>query len=424
MNKLYKKLLGLAIILCGFIQAFAQDPFTPYLDGHAPAIAKELGTEQRGDSVILRKVLIHSRDVQTESGVIASNLFAVIAHPVKPGRYPGILVLHGGGGSAEVEQAARWAGQGYIAVALDEPGIANPEKAPLSEGAWKKYPYGQHRFTANPDITASTVFDGVVAGLQGLYLLKDQPDVIKDRVGIVGISWGGYLTTMLTGLVGARIHTSFSVFGSGFYDHGSSFLRELDAMPPAEKTIWLQYLDAGRRISSVKTPYFLAGPTDDNFFYPPAVMATLQEMKGKVNHVFAPNANHKIPLAGGSINNHASGRPGWLEMEQTWFDFYLKGIGKPFPQIEKAEVVSSKPDTVRVRFKVKSKLEVVDAQVWFSGTDQPWTKRTWKSTPAVKMKDGWYYADILLQAREAIDWFASAGDARPVTVSSMMLPGK
>jgi cephalosporin-C deacetylase-like acetyl esterase len=412
--------------------AIAQDPFLSYLIGKPPTIVKEIGIETN-DSVTIRKLIFHSRDVQTINGITASDIFAAIVRPNKPGRYPGLLILHGGGGFAEVDRAVKWAAQGYIVLVLDEPGIAFPEKALLSEGHWKNYPYGQHRFTANPDITTSTVFDGVLSAIQGLYLLRDQTDVNKDRIGVVGISWGGYLTTMITGIASRYIHASFSVFGSGFYDYGSSFLRELNAMPESEKELWLQYLDAGRRIEKVKTPFFIAAAADDNFFYPPAVMATLDAMKGPVNHLFAPNANHKIPVPGGSITK-STNRPGWLEMELTWFNYYLKGIGEPFPRIDKATQIeperdvinhsSSDKNSLHIRFAVKSSYPITEAKVFYSAKITDWTKRNWLSVDAVKADDGSYYAILPPEAGNNIDWFASVSDSRPVTVSSMIISGK
>jgi dienelactone hydrolase len=431
-NKPFKA-LSTALFLMFFTNSiFAQDPFLPYLNGNSPVIVKELGTETN-DSVTIRKMLFHSRDVQTEQGAVASNIFATIARPTKPGKYPGLLVLHGGGGSAEVDKAIKWAAQGYVVVALDEPGIAFPDKAPLSEGRWKSYQYGQHRFIASPDITTSTVFDGVLSTIQALYLLRAQTDVNKERIGVVGVSWGGYLTTMVTGIAGRYIHASFSVFGSGFYDHGSSFLRELNAMPDSEKKLWLQYLDAGRRIEKVKTPFFIAAAANDNFFYPPAVMATLDAMKGPVNHLFAPNANHKIPVLGGSITK-STNRPGWLEMELTWFNYYLKGIGEPFPRIDNAMQIKSEKDAINhssnnkkslyIRFTVKSSVQVTEAKVFYSTTIPDWTKRNWLSVDAGKADDGSYYAILPSEAGNNIDWFASVSDSRPVTVSSMIIPGK
>ena len=219
-----------AVILCGTAQAGA-GPFAPYLAPRPPAIARDLGVETSA-KVTLHRVVFYSRTVDTAAGAVRSEIFAAIARPIRPGRYPGILVLHGGGGSAHIEKAVEWAERGYIAVAPDLPGIANPAKTPNSNGAWKQHAYGAAHFRTVPDATASVIFDGVVAALQALQLLRAQPGVIGDRVGVTGVSWGGYTTIMVAGLAGHAVRASFSIYGSGHYDLGSSFLTQLQKLAP------------------------------------------------------------------------------------------------------------------------------------------------------------------------------------------------
>ncbi len=396
-----------------------EDPFEPYLTGKAPTILQDLGEEIKG-TIKVRKILFLSRNVQTHEGIQENRIFAVITRPSKPGNYPGLLVLHGGGGSAEIEKAEKWAALGYVVVTLDIPGVANPEKVPLSEGHWKTFTYGTKRFTAHPHITSSTIFDGALAALQGFYLLQSQADVIKTKIGIAGISWGGYLTTMVTGLVHSQVAASFSVFGSGNFDAGSVFLKELDKMPSSERGQWLQYLDAGRRIKDHHAPFFIAAAANDNWFYPPAVTATLLSMKGPVNHLFAANANHKIPDPGGSEADKTA-KPGWLEMEQIYFDYYLKDSGLPFPMISSVtQKMLKKSDSKKyvVRFKVKSKTKLELARVYFSTFNKEWSKREWKEIPAERIGKNKYQATLPDSISEQqISWYPSISDSRPVSVS-------
>ena len=394
----------------------AQDPFIPYLNNTAPKIITELGEET--DSIKLRKVIFHSRDVTIDGKVISTNVYAAIARPLKPGNYPGILVLHGGGGAAEVDKIRNWAAKGYIAVSLDLPGVTAPEKVPNSTGFWKTYAYAKNRFTVMPDITRSTIFEGVVAAVQGFYLLHSQPDVIKKNIGITGVSWGGYMTTIVSGLVNADVRASFSTYGSGFYDTASVFLKELDKMPAADKALWLKYLDAGRRAKYINTPYFIAAATNDNWFYPPAVMATLKAVKGQVNHFFAPNANHGAPIPGG---NSSPKRVGTMQMEETYFNYYLKGMGLPLPQVLKPTGTPDKSTgNYKVKFSVSSKTNITAATVYYS-TDSTWTKRKWVAVQAIPSNNSNYEAQIPAQViAKGSFWFASISDERPVTVSSMI----
>lgn len=398
-----------------------EDPFQSYLTGKQPQILKELG-EEIHDGVKVRKLIFYSREIQTPVGKDTTKIFAVITRPLAAGHYPGLLILHGGGGNAETDMAIEWSKQGYIALVLDEPGIADPEKVHSSDGKWKSLVYGQNRFTANPGITASTLFDGVLAAVQGLYLLHSQPDVIKERIGVTGISWGGYLTTIVSGLGNSMVNASFSVFGSGFYDHGSTFLKELNKMTPDDRAVWLKYLDAGRRANNIKSPFFTAAATNDNWFYPPAVEATLRSVKGPVNHLFAANVSHSIPLPGGT-KGQGSKKPGWLEMEQIYFDYFLKGVGDPLPVILKTTQKNlPKKGSIYVKFKVKSPNPVREATVYYSQSGKEWTERKWFSISAFAKKKGWYEAELPVNdSLQVIDWFASISDARPVTVSSYMV---
>ena len=396
------------------------DPFSEYLTGEAPSIVEDLG-EETENGVKLRKIIFQSYNYTEENKEKSATIFAVIARPEKDGKYPGLLVLHGGGGFAEIEKAKKWAALGYVVVALDEPGVASPEKIPFSHGPWNKYKYGENRFVVKPDIKSSTLFSAVLASVQGLYLLHSQPDVIKDKVGIVGISWGGYLTTIVSGLANQFINASFSVYGSGFYDDGSVFLEQLDIMEPSDRALWLKYLDAGRRASSVKTPFFIAAAANDQWFYPPAVTSTLKNIKGQVNHLFAPNCSHKIELPGGTVSLKPD-QPGWLAMEQIYFDYYMKGIGHPLPQIQKIKTEQSASGNTLVKFKVNSSTEIINAQVSYSLTGVKWPERKWETVSAKDSGHGWYVAEIPSgNLKQPFECFATVSDSRPVSVSGFLI---
>jgi hypothetical protein len=197
------------------------DPFLPYLSGKPPVIVSKLATEIVG-TVRLERVVFLSRLVPTKKGTEPSKVFAVIASPLKQGKYPGLLVLHGGRGAAEEKKAIAWATRGYVVVAPDLPGIAAPELIPNSSGPWKGS-FTTKYISANPDVTASPTFDGVLAAIQALDWLRDRADVRVERIGVVGIAWGGYVATMVRvsreigagDVLGIRLRLLRSRFGLG-----------------------------------------------------------------------------------------------------------------------------------------------------------------------------------------------------------------
>src|SRR5205823_2456732 len=110
MNRLLPLLAALLLISVRIQAAAEGDPFPPDLDVKAPEILRDVPTtESVPENVTLRGVVFRSRE--------DSEIFAVIATPKTPGKHPGLLVLHGGGGAAEVTKAIAWAERGYVAVA-------------------------------------------------------------------------------------------------------------------------------------------------------------------------------------------------------------------------------------------------------------------------------------------------------------------
>ena len=195
-------------------------------------------------------------------------------------------------------------------------------------------------------------------------------------------------------------------------------MKNLDKMTETDREIWLRYLDAGRRMNRVKTPFFIAAASNDNWFYPPAVSATLHAARGYTNHLFAANANHSAPVPGGTKDGGAD-KPGWLKMEETYFDYYLKGKGGALPEITRVKYkMVKKQDSafLHVRFRVKGPAPVTEACVCFSTANAEWTKRKWDKKQASSERKNRY--EILVPVKEETDWFITVSDARPVTVSS------
>ena len=78
--------------------AAVEDPLAPLLDGRPPEIVRVLpAPEKIAPGIAVERIVFRSHD--------SAEVFALIARPLGRGPHPGLLVLHGGGGSAEVEKA-------------------------------------------------------------------------------------------------------------------------------------------------------------------------------------------------------------------------------------------------------------------------------------------------------------------------------
>ncbi|MEI6493650.1 MAG: alpha/beta fold hydrolase [Verrucomicrobiota bacterium] len=411
-------------------------------------------------------------------------VYAMIAMPANaaPGdKLPGLLFLHGGGYFAQnnsmYSRVVQWAAAGYVVVACDLPGIASPEFADVASGTWRSVPYANiSRFTVTPDIKASWLYTAEATALKAFALLKSQPEVDPSKIGIVGISWGGYSTVMLSGLLGDRVAAGFSVFGSGFYDEDSAWKPYFLSPPPAYlfkndpaglqqwetegAKQWLTYLDAGRRAGGIKAHFYLASPANDHFFRPPAVVKTLRAITNaaSLNFQFSPNSqldpkdtnpahdigyyciksSHNILTPGGNVVPPAFSQPavgrGMLPMEAVYFDYLLKGVGAPLSTIKLAD--NPKPDAqknLEINFAVTADPSVkLDApKLYYSvhTDDDTWEKRNWISLDA-PMKDtgtngNTHSYSVTLPAGivgQNVDWYVLVSDTRGAWATTVTTP--
>jgi hypothetical protein len=108
--------------------------------------------------------------------------------------------------------------------------------------------------------------------MKALDLLRSLPETDIANVGVVGVSWGGAMTTMVCGLAGDKVKAGFAIWGCGFFDVGNwrggkpnpnAKPGALSAnMTPEERDRWLRDLDPGRRVPNMKAAFFLAGAAE------------------------------------------------------------------------------------------------------------------------------------------------------------------
>jgi cephalosporin-C deacetylase-like acetyl esterase len=109
---------------------------------------------------------------------------------------PGMVLVHGGGGTAYQNWVKLWVDRGYAAIAMDtcgalpEPPTAKPRPRHEFSGPPGWGGFDQMHEKLEDQWTYHAVADAILAHS----LLRTQPSVDASRIGLTGISWGGFLT--------------------------------------------------------------------------------------------------------------------------------------------------------------------------------------------------------------------------------------
>jgi dienelactone hydrolase len=159
-----------------------------------------------------------------------TRVFAYLGRPQQlTGKTPGILHIHGGGQTANLDWARFWARRGYVALSFDFCGDTNlsnlgPEYRREHFTRWGKVPANMMQVSGGRSMTPTPRhnpwYHWTLAARRGLSLLEAQPEVDAERLGIFGISVGGTLTWIVAG-VDPRVKAAVPIYGNGWESYNS-----------------------------------------------------------------------------------------------------------------------------------------------------------------------------------------------------------
>lgn len=195
--------------------------------------------------------------------------FAYYGIPAESTKAPGMVLLHGGGGTAFADWVRMWNARGFAAIAVDTVGT-RPEKAPITKRWDPKR--ARHEFSgpagwgdfANVDLplTDQWTYHAVAVSIAAHSFLREQPGVDAKRIGLTGISWGGYLTSIVAS-VDSRFRFGIPVYGCGYLGEDSAWLKDFEKLGPDRAGKWLKHWDPSAYLSKAKRPLFWINGTND-----------------------------------------------------------------------------------------------------------------------------------------------------------------
>lgn len=311
-----------------------------------------------------------------------------------PGGFPAIVLAHGGGGTAYVDYVKMWNRRGYAAISMDlygklpAPGIAATERRALPGG----YPFGDK--TENP--TEEWTYHAVSAIVLAHSLIRTFPEVDRDRIGLVGTSWGG-IHSCIAAALDPRFRVVVSVYGCGFLSQGDKSIgfhrMYRDALP---------WWDPSHFLPEVKTPFFWIAGTDDGDFSP-------DMWQQSINITPGTEAESLIVKLGHSDEGQAY--PLVAEMVGS----ILKNE-RALPRLEPPVI-----EGCRISVRYQSAKPLLHADLCYTADRGDRAKRVWQ-TRAAKIEDAIISAEVpvdamafFINAYDKRGTIAPLGDAWPVS---------
>ncbi|MDB6173990.1 MAG: axeA 1 [Chthoniobacteraceae bacterium] len=304
-----------------------------------------------------------------------TRIFAYLARPEGEGPFPAIVLVHGGGGQAFKDWAEHWAKRGYVALAMDTAGQAK-DKSRLPDGGPDQHDPIKFRAFEEDEAREMWTYHAVAAVIRGHSLLASLPEVDRERIGVTGISWGGYLACIVAGL-DDRLKVAVSVYGCGSLGDNSYWKEPiLDKMPAEQRERWLRLFDPSSYLATIRCPILFLDGTNDVAYPLDSVMKTYMSVRSDLR-----NISIIIEMPHGHL---------WTFSEVD--DFVDAALKTGVPQIARLRIsevangyaicVGVDPDAPR-----RPDLPIVrSVMVNYTVDSGPWQKRVWR-TVSVEEKD-------------------------------------
>ena len=292
-----------------------------------------------------------------------TEVFAYVGIPrVKDRLVPGMVCVHGGGGRAFRQWVEMWLERGYAAIAMDLSGRdVNGNR--LTNGG------PEQDDTAKFSTTAAWrdmwTYHAVSAVVRANSVLRGISSVDSDRIGITGISWGGYLTCIVVG-VDTRFACAIPVYGCGFLQHNSAdkWMKIFAEMTDEQRRAWHDKCDPSVYLRHVTIPMLFVSRTNDTAYPLDILEMSCTLPDGDVSRCI------RIEMAHGH-------EPGWAPREIHIFADQHLATGAPLPLIR-----ASNRTARLVRSEFTSCRTIHNGYLLYTGCRNRWQDRKWRTTPA------------------------------------------
>lgn len=349
-----------------------------------------------------------------------TRVFAFYASPSTLGtagdskKFPGVVLIHGGGGTAFADWCYLWAKRGYAAIAMDLAGSRPPEPtfdattgAPVGHQSDSKLRTrlsdggpgqgGESKFDSiTGDVSDQWPFHAAACVIRAHSLLRSFSEVDADRTAVTGISWGGY-TTCLVASLDDRFQAAVPVYGCGFLYEGESVQKPSIDKLGNHRDQWIRTYDPSAWLGRCNVPMLFVNGTNDVHYPLDSYQKSIDKVPGFKQVRIEVQMRHGHP-------------PGWAPAEIGLFiDSYCRA-GTPLPKLSRPTI---EDDVVRVTCNHSAPLK--SAALHFTTDGGLRSDRMWKSTPAM------ISGNTIIAPKPPADantWFIAVTDNRNAMVTT------
>jgi len=309
------------------------------------------------------------------------------------GEVPAMVLVHSG--SAYKEWVQEWTARGYAAISISVEGQTDRRV----DKVWERHEWaGPQRVGIYGDSTEALedqwMYHAVADTILANSLIRTIDGVDASRVGVMGISWGGVITSTVIGL-DDRFAFGVPTFGCGGLASAENRYGEALGNNETYKQVW----DPMLRLRRAKLPtLWLSRPEGKHF--PMDIFA--------LNYATV-TGEHMVSLVPKMGHGHG---PGWNRPECYAFaDSIVNGLGPWCVPVR----ASLQGDLCKATFR---STKVLDAAVLVSTTDRGVSgERKWVETPATVVRKGSNWSARATLPAGSTAWFMNVKSGDLVTSS-------
>lgn len=252
----------------------------------------------------------------------ATKVFAWLGMPDSTeGKVPGVVLVHGGGGTAFKDWVKKWNDHGFAAISIAVEGQTDEavakEKRRDNPRGWKRHQWAGPSRTgiygdSDQPLEDQWMYHAVADTILANSFLRSLPQVDADKVGLSGISWGGIITSTVMG-IDNRFAFAVPVYGCGHLAvAGNQYERAL-----GENDLYREVWDPMVRMHRADMPALWLSWPGDKHFPLDSQAASYNAMTGPAMVSLIPGMRHGHPAGWNPPDSYAFAK-GVVETGEPW----------------------------------------------------------------------------------------------------------